>query len=341
LKVDHRFKTVVKGFAATLTPRQLSVVRANPKVALVEENQVYTALQCEAQSVPTAQYWGLIRVSQRDLDLSVPRSYYYPSSSGAGVNAYIIDTGIYVAHQEFGGRARFGFKSEQGWSNTDGNGHGTHVASTVGGEQYGVAKAVALIGVKVLSDAGSGSTAGVIAGVEWAAEDHLNQDRPSVGNMSLGGGFSAIMNAACNEASVAGLLMVVAAGNENNNACTRSPASAEFVVSTGATSNIDARAFFSNWGTCVDIFAPGLDILGAWIGGTTQSRVISGTSMASPHACGVSALYVEENPTANFQQLHAYLQSSSTKDKINMNCAGACGASVNFLAWNGCLAPQQ
>lgn len=333
VSTDRVYTKTLRGYAASLTARQLAVVRANPKVAHVEEDQVMSLSQC---STETNAGWGLVRVSQR-AKIGSETSYKFPSHQGEGVTAYIIDTGIYVEHEDFEGRARFGYKSDSSWKDTDGNGHGTHVSSTVGGKRYGVAKAVELIGVKVLSDAGSGSTAGVIAGVEWAAKDRSSHNRPSVGNMSLGGGKSLALNEACNAASEAGVLMVVAAGNENSDACNRSPASAENVVTTGAMAKTDTRSTFSNYGKCVDIFGPGTDILGAWIGSPSASRTISGTSMASPHVCGVSALVVSRNPSFGLKELKDELQKVSTKDALELNCANAaCRESPNSLAYNGC-----
>jgi len=341
---ERTFRVTIKGFSGKFTPQQVAVIRASDKVAYIEEDQVVSiAVEQQTCQVQTGAGWGLTRVSQRALN---PDGVYrYPSSQGAGVNAYIIDTGIYLAHSDFTSRATFGFKAENGWSNTDGNGHGTHVASTVGGVRYGVAKQASLIAVKVLSDAGSGTTAGVIAGVEWATTDYQSKTRPAVGNMSLGGGVSQALNSACNAASNAGLHMIVAAGNENNNACTRSPASATTVVSTGSTdigigtggTQIDVRSYFSNYGPCVAIFAPGSDILGAWIGGTTASRVISGTSMASPHVCGIAALLVGQNPSWTFDQVYSALQDQATPDIIDLECTSTiCNQSPNFLAFNGC-----
>jgi len=342
---ERTFRRTIRGFSGKFTPQQVAVIRASDKVAYVEEDQVISiADEQQTCSLQSGAGWGLTRVSQRELNPD--GNYRYPTANqGSGVTAYIIDTGIYLAHSDFTSRAVFGFKAETGWSNTDGNGHGTHVASTVGGVRYGVAKQTRLVAVKVLSDAGSGTTAGVIAGVEWATQDHIDNDRNSVGNMSLGGGVSQALNAACNAASLSGLRMVVAAGNENNNACTRSPASATSVVSTGATdigigtggTQIDVRSYFSNYGPCVKIFAPGSDILGAWIGGTTATRTISGTSMASPHVCGVSALLVSANPSWSYDQLLEGLQDAATPDVIDLECTSTiCNQSPNYLAFNGC-----
>jgi subtilisin family serine protease len=251
--------------------------------------------------------------------------------------AYIVDTGIYVEHEDFGGRAKFGFKSDNSWSNTDGNGHGTHVASTTGGTTYGVAKSVDLIAVKVLSDQGSGPTSGVIAGVDWVTGQSKNQNKKVVANLSLGGAFSSAMNTACNGAVDAGIFMAVAAGNDNGNACSYSPASAAKVTTVGATDISDRRSSFSNWGTCVDIFGPGTSITAAWIGSRTATRTISGTSMASPHICGLGALAFSEHHDWDNAKVKDHLIEQSTKNAINMGCTGTCGATLNRLGWDGCI----
>jgi len=335
------YRTAIKGFAAALDARQLAAVRASPLVDFVEEDQVMRALQgCETQAnVPT---WGLNRISQRAIDLD--DNYHYPSHQGSGVNVYVIDTGVYLAHNDFGGRAIFGFKANAAWSNNDANGHGTHVASTTAGTTFGVAKSASIIAVKVLGDNGSGTTAGVVAGVDWAAADYYSKARPGVANMSLGGGYSAALNNACDSASATGLIMSVAAGNDNQNACNYSPASADDVISVGSTdvgvsggNQIDIRSPFSNWGTCTDVFAPGSNIMGAWIGTPAATRTISGTSMASPHICGITALIVAANPNLSFAQVKAEIVASSTKGVITLNCGStACNQSPNALGYNGC-----
>lgn len=329
---EHKYDKVLKGFAATLTKEQLSEVIKHERVEYVEQNQkMYASQSCSTQTGLATGGWGLARIWQRDF--STTSSYSYPSSAGSGVDCYIIDTGVLITHQDFGGRAIFGFKSNNNWPNTDDQGHGTHVASTVAGTRYGVAKGCRVIAVKVLGPDGSGTTAGVIAGVNYAAN---NRARASVGNMSLGGGYSAALNTACNNAARAGVHMVVAAGNENQDACNVSPASADDVITVGSTTRNDARSSFSNHGACVSVFAPGSDILGAWIGGNTATRTISGTSMASPHVAGNVALLLGENPGMSYTQTRAAVQSDSSKDYINMNCAGNCGRSLNYLLYNRC-----
>jgi len=290
--------------------------------------------------------WGLSRISSRPIDTD--GHYYYPPKAANSIDVYIIDTGIYTAHSDFEGRAIFGFKAETSWPNTDDDGHGTHVASTVAGKLYGVAKKANLIAVKVLGGDGTGSTAGVIAGVDWAVKRRKASGKNSIGNMSLGGGLSSLMNKAVNAASLAGVFMVVAAGNEDSDACFSSPASATDVICVGATDlgpgnrpdeSLDVRAYFSNYGTCVDVFAPGTTILGAWIGSTTAKRTISGTSMASPHVAGVAALFLDQHPTLTFAQLREKVETVASIDMIEMNCAdSACSRSPNLMLFSGCEA---
>jgi len=344
----HIYQHALKGFAAPLSPEALVAVQKHPKFDFYEEDQIVHALDFQEVEQPRcmeapAPSWGLSRVCERR-KVNPDGRYFYPGQSGQDVVAYIIDTGIYVDNDDFEGRAQFGFKANNGWSNGDGNGHGTHVASTVGGKRFGVAKKTTLIAVKVLGDDGSGTNAGVIAGVDWAVSDYLRnyapRNRKGVANMSLGGGRNVAMNNAVNAAMGAGLVMVVAAGNDNGDACNSSPASATDVVTVGSTTlnalGADQRSSFSNWGTCTDIFAPGSDITGAWIGSRTAQRTISGTSMASPHVCGVAALLVVDNPNLSPAQIKNLLNTDSTKGVINLNCAGACGNTANRLVWNTC-----
>jgi oryzin len=256
---------------------------------------------------------------------------------------YIIDTGILITHEDFQGRAQFGFKASSSWSSDDKNGHGTHVASTVGGVTYGVAKKVTLVAVKVLGDDGCGTNAGVIAGVDWAYGSHQARgSKKSVANMSLGGGYSGALNTAVTSAMKGGLFMVVAAGNENADACNGSPSSAKDVITVGATEQGfptgDVRSYFSNYGVCVDIFAPGTEITAAWIGNTNRViKTISGTSMASPHVCGVAALITAADPNAHWAQVATHLLGRGTQNKIQFECSSsACKASPNIMLFNNC-----
>jgi len=344
------YKHALKGFAAPLSPELKSLAVQHPKFKMIEEDKMAHILDdkaCSAQSAPGS--WGLVRISQRDMNLA-PNNYFYPDSAGSGVTAYILDTGIYVEHNDFGGRAQFGFKAETGWSNTDGNGHGTHVASTVGGTQYGVAKNVNLVAVKVLSDGGSGSYAGVIAGVDWALGDYLVNKAtiPGTINMSLGGPIYVPLNDALTYAYQQGLLSVVAAGNDNGDSCNSSPSSARDVITVGATDQSaavppgDVRSYFSSFGPCVDVFAPGSDITAAWIGSVDATNTISGTSMASPHVCGVTALVFGTNKALTASEVTSIVVTgTSTKGTIDLMCGGraVCNQSPNIMVYNGCSAP--
>jgi len=219
--------------------------------------------------------------------------------------------------------------------------HGTHVASTVGGKVYGVAKGVELIAVKVLDDNGSGSWSGVISGIEWTILQARSSGKPSVINMSIGGGYSPTVDQAANSAVSNNVVTVVAAGNSNADACNESPAGASEVLSTGATEQVggsgDRRSSFSNYGPCVKVFAPGTQITGAWIGSPTAIDTISGTSMASPHVCGIAALERQLNSAATAKAIQATIVSSATKGLIDLNCrASTCSLSPNLMAWNGC-----
>lgn len=248
--------------------------------------------------------WGLSRISHRDMPKDGDRSYEYPVSAGEGVDVYIIDTGINIKHRDFGGRARWGKTIPLDDEDIDGNGHGTHCAGIIGSSTYGLAKNATLIAVKVLSTSGFGSNADVIKGVEWVTREHQRRVGKaklrgtklprSVANMSLGGGRSLTLEDAVDRAVEAGVHFSVAAGNDSEDACGCSPAAAKRPITVGASTIEDAMAFFSNHGSCVDIFAPGLDITSTWTGSSDALNTISGTSMASPHVAGVLALYLGE-----------------------------------------------
>jgi len=285
-------------------------------VEFVEEDGVVRASEeattddakCSTQTGAT---WGITRTSEKVLNPSGLYSYV-DTASGSGVTVYVIDTGIYIGNTDFGGRAVWGTNTVDS-KTTDGNGHGTHCAGTIGVTTYGLAKQVQLKAVKVLSDSGSGSTAGVISGIEWAVKDKKG---PAVGSMSLGGGKSAAMNSATSNAVTQGLVMVVAAGNDNKDACNYSPASTPEAITVAASDNKDTKATFSNFGTCVHLFAPGVQITSTWIGSPSAINTISGTSMACPHVAGQVAKYLQTNPTAKASAVKAWLESHAAQGVI-------------------------
>jgi subtilisin family serine protease len=306
------YGAALKGYTARLTPAQLAAVRADPRVAFVEADQTVSI-----STTQTNAPWGLDRIDQRARPLSTTFTYF---NTGAGVRAYIIDTGIRFSHSQFGGRATSGFDAIDGGSADDCNGHGTHVAGTVGGSTYGVAKGVSLIGVRVLGCNGSGSTSGVIAGVNWVTGNH-QAGQPAVANMSLGGGASSALDTAVRNSIADGVSYAVAAGNGNIfgmavNACNSSPARVGEAMTISATDSSDRKASWANYGNCVDWFAPGVSITSAWYSSNTATRTASGTSMATPHTAGVAALYLQSNPGASPASVRAALFNLTTKNVV-------------------------
>jgi aqualysin 1 len=307
------YTAALNGFSASLNAGQLAALRQNPAVAYVEENGVVESAATQSNAT-----WGLDRIDQRDLPLN--GTYVY-TPTGSGVHAYIIDTGILLAHTQFTGRMGNGYDAvTSGGNANDCNGHGTHVAGTVGGTTYGVAKQVTLHPVRVLSCTGSGTNAGVIAGMDWVTANHV---KPAVANMSLGGGASTATDDAVNRMHNAGVTVVVAAGNSNANACNYSPARAPNAITVGATTSTDARASYSNYGSCLDIFAPGSSITSAWHTSTSATNTISGTSMASPHVAGVAALYLQGNPGASPATVTGAIVNSATTSKVTSAGSGS------------------
>jgi subtilisin family serine protease len=283
------YQHALEGFAVELPAGRAAALARDPRVAWVEADQVVEAVATQSPAT-----WGLDRIDQRNLPLN--NTYNY-NQTGTGVHAYIIDTGVRGTHQEFTGRMGNGYTAiSDGNGTNDCNGHGTHVAGTTGGTTYGVAKQVTIHPVRVLSCSGSGSNAGVIAGVDWVT---ANRVEPAVANMSLGGGASSALDTAVNNSINAGVDYAIAAGNSNANACNYSPARVANANTVGATTSSDARSSFSNYGSCLDIFAPGSSITSAWYTSNTATNTISGTSMASPHVAGGIALYLETNPSAS------------------------------------------
>jgi subtilisin family serine protease len=303
-KLKHIYQNALNGFAVEMSEADAERLSQDFRVKFVEEDGVVTA-----DVTQTNPPWGLDRIDQRNRPLSATYTYNW---TGSGVRAYIIDTGIRTSHTQFGGRASNVFDAFGG-SGADCNGHGTHVAGTVGGSTYGVAKSALLRGVRVLDCNGSGSTSGVIAGVDWVRLNHI---APAVANMSLGGGASSALDTAVNNLHNANVTIAVAAGNSNANACNSSPARAANAVTVGSTTQTDARSSFSNFGTCVDIFAPGSGILSAWFSSNTATATLSGTSMASPHVAGAAALYKQANPSASSTTIRNALVNNATTNVI-------------------------
>jgi aqualysin 1 len=303
----HVYDRALKGFAIELTDAEAVALSNDPRVAFVEEDSIM-----EAVVTQTGATWGLDRIDQRNRPLN--GTYVY-TSTGSGVNAYIIDTGIRRSHTQFGGRAFIGFDAvTSGGSANDCNGHGTHVAGTVGGSVHGVAKSVRLYAVRVLSCSGSGSTSGVIAGINWVTNNHV---KPAVANMSLGGGPSTALDTAVRNSISAGVTYTIAAGNSNTNASNASPARVGEAITVGSSTSSDARSSFSNYGSVVDIFAPGSSITSAWYTSNTATRTISGTSMAAPHVAGVAARYLQGNPGASPATVRTAIVNDATTNRLS------------------------
>ncbi len=308
---DREVFDSVNAFAASLDAKQVKALRASERVAYVEPDRVVTALATQTMDA-AGDPWGLDRIDQRALPLS--RTYTY-TRAGAGVTAYVIDTGIVASHSDFGGRAAVAYDA-LGGTGLDCHGHGTHVAGTIGGTVHGVAKSVQLRGVRVLGCTGSGSTSGIIRALDWV---RVNAVRPAVANMSLGGGYSAALNTATANLANSGVFVAVAAGNESQNACNVSPASTPAAYTTAASDRTDLRASFSNYGSCVDAYAPGVAIKSTWLTGT---RSLSGTSMASPHVAGVGALYKSTYGEASSATVGSWITTNSTAGVIRSNPSG-------------------
>jgi len=287
-KAKYKYQHALKGFSATLPVQALRGLRENPKVKYIEQDQEVYTIATVQSSTPS---WGIDRIDSRSLTLD--KKYIY-TATGQGVVVYIIDTGIRFDHQEFGGRAVFGFDAFGG-KGTDGNGHGTHVAGTVGGRNVGVAKNVKLVAVRVLNNSGSGTNSGVIAGVDFCANDHIKSNNIAVANMSLGGGGSLALDEAVSNAISKGIVMCVAAGNSSADVKDYSPARVPAAITVAASTSTDALASYSNYGSLVDIIAPSSSIYSSWKNNSKSYNTISGTSMASPHVAGVVALYMQNS----------------------------------------------
>jgi subtilisin family serine protease len=315
VRPDYVYTHALTGFAGRISDAARAGLLRDNRVVRVEPDGIATIVTT-VTTQPGAT-WGLDRVDQRTLPLSTSYSY---SRTGAGVTAYIIDTGIRFAHGEFGGRAASGYDAVDGGSADDCNGHGTHVAGTVGGATYGVAKSVSLVAVRVLDCSGSGSWSGVIAGIDWVVGNH-QAGNPAVSNMSLGGGASSSVDDAVRRMIADGVASAVAAGNGNRggraqNACNYSPARVAEAMTIGATDRTDTKPSWSNYGSCVDWFAPGVGITSSWYTSNTATNTISGTSMATPHTAGVAALYLQGNPGASPQTVRDALFENASVNAV-------------------------
>ncbi|MEE1761105.1 MULTISPECIES: S8 family peptidase [unclassified Streptomyces] len=312
--VKRTFKSALNGYSAKLSATEAKRLAADPAIASVEQDQVFTV-----DATQTNAPWGLDRSDQASLPLS--GTYTYPDSAGSGVTAYVIDTGVRISHAQFGGRAVNGYDAVDGDSVAqDGNGHGTHVASTIAGSTYGIAKQAKIVAVRVLNNAGSGTTAGVVAGIDWVTANHSG---PSVANMSLGGGASTAIDTAVRNSISSGVTYAVAAGNSSANASSYSPARVTEAITVGATTNTDARASYSNFGSVLDIFAPGSSITAGWYTSDTATNTISGTSMATPHVAGAAAVYLAGHTSATPAQVASALTAGAVTGKVTSPGTGS------------------
>ena len=307
-RLTHTFGHALRGFAATMTERAARRLAADPSVAFVEQDATVTAAATQS---PTPS-WGLDRIDQPNLPLN--GSYSYPSD-GAGVTAYVIDSGIRVTHTQFGGRAVWGTNTTGDGNNSDCNGHGTHVAGTIGSAAYGVAKGVRLLAVKVLDCGASGSFAGIVAGVDWVTGNHTTG--AAVANLSVGAsGTSSTLETAVRNSIADGVVYAIAAGNSNANACNFTPARVAEAITVTASTITDARASFANFGSCTDIFAPGENITSTWITGDTATNTVSGTSVAAPHVAGAAAILLSQQAGITPAQVASQLYANATLNKI-------------------------
>ncbi|MGW5469666.1 S8 family peptidase [Streptomyces chartreusis] len=313
--VKKTFTKALNGYSAALSATEARRLAADPAVASVEQNQRVRLADTTQTSAP----WGLDRIDQAALPLS--GTYTYPDSAGSGVTAYVIDTGVRITHQQISGRATYGYDAVDGDTTaSDGNGHGTHVATTIAGSTYGVAKKAKIVAVRVLDNSGSGTTAGVIAGIDWVTDNHSG---PSVANLSLGGGASTTLDTAVRNSIASGVTYAVAAGNSSANASSYSPARVTEAITVGATTSSDARASYSNYGSVLDIFAPGSSITAGWNTSDTATNTISGTSMATPHVAGAAAIYLAGHTSATPAAVASALTGGATANAVTSPGSGS------------------
>ncbi|WP_327353679.1 S8 family peptidase [Streptomyces sp. NBC_01304] len=313
--IKRTYKEALNGYSVKATEAEAKRFAADPAVASVVQNRVFKVDGTQ----PNPPSWGLDRIDQKTLPLN--QSYTYPDKAGEGVTVYVIDTGTRITHSDFGGRASYGYDAIDN-DNTaqDGHGHGTHVAATVAGNSYGVAKKAKIVAVRVLDNSGSGTTEQVVAGIDWVTQHAV---KPAAANMSLGGGADTALDTAVRNSIASGVTYALAAGNESTDASTRSPARVAEAITVGATTNTDAKASYSNYGTVLDLFAPGSSITSAWNTSDTATNTISGTSMASPHTAGAAALYLADNPTATPAQVRDGLVAASSTGVVTSPGTGS------------------